>query len=114
MTQRLRGTVIGCGFFAENHLNAWASIQDIELVAICDLDAHKAASAAARFGAPRHYTDAATMASQSAMVCPKGFCTIVGTRSEAASSTSARCEATVVAMSTKSGRSSRSMVAASV
>ena len=22
----LRGTVIGCGFFAENHLNAWASI----------------------------------------------------------------------------------------
>jgi predicted dehydrogenase len=61
MTQRLRGTVIGCGFFAENHLNAWASIQDVELVAVCDLDPHKAASAAARFGAPRHYTDAATM-----------------------------------------------------
>jgi predicted dehydrogenase len=61
MTQRLRGTVIGCGFFAENHLNAWASIPDVELVAVCDLDPHKAASAAARFGARHHYTDAATM-----------------------------------------------------
>ena len=33
MRQRLRGAVIGCGFFAENHLNAWASIPDVELVA---------------------------------------------------------------------------------
>ena len=39
MTERLRGTVIGCGFFAENHLNAWASMPDVELVAVCDLDA---------------------------------------------------------------------------
>ena len=34
MTERLRGTVIGCGFFAENHLNAWASMPDVELVAV--------------------------------------------------------------------------------
>ena len=61
MTGRLRGTVIGCGFFAENHLNAWASIPDVELVAVCDIDPAKAASAAQRFGAGRHYTDAATM-----------------------------------------------------
>jgi predicted dehydrogenase len=61
MSQRLRGTVIGCGFFAENHLNAWASIPDVELVAVCDLDAAKAESAARRFKAGRHYTDAATM-----------------------------------------------------
>ena len=62
MTQRpLRGTVVGCGFFAENHLNAWASIPDMALVAVCDLDPTKAASAAKRFGAGRHYTDAATM-----------------------------------------------------
>ena len=61
MTQRLRGSVIGCGFFAENHLNAWASMEGVELVAVCDLDPAKAASAAQRFGAGRHYTDAATM-----------------------------------------------------
>ena len=61
MSQRLRGTVIGCGFFAENHFNAWATIPDVELVAVCDLDPAKAESAAERFGATRHYTDAATM-----------------------------------------------------
>lgn len=61
MTERLRGTVIGCGFFAENHLNAWASIPGVDLVAVCDLDSAKAASAAKRFGAGQHYTDAATM-----------------------------------------------------
>ena len=61
MTGRLRGTVIGCGFFAENHLNGWASIPGVELVAVCDLDPAKAASAAKRFGAGQHYTDAATM-----------------------------------------------------
>ena len=57
---------------------------------------------------------AATMASQSAMVGPNGFCTMAGIFRLAASSTSGRCEATVVAMSTKSGFVSRSMVAASV
>ena len=48
------------------------------------------------------------------MVGPNGFCTMAGILSAAASSTSGRCEATVVAMSTKSGFCSRSMVAASV
>ena len=61
MTERLRGTVIGCGFFAENHLNAWASMPDVELVAVCDIDAVKAENAARKFGAERHYSDAATM-----------------------------------------------------
>ena len=61
---RLRGTLIGCGFFAENHLNAWRSIADVELVAVCDLDAAKAAAAAARFDVPRHYWDAAEMLRQ--------------------------------------------------
>lgn len=61
MTERLRGTVIGCGFFAQNHLNGWASIPGVELVAVCDLDPEKAAEAADRFGATKHYTDAAAM-----------------------------------------------------
>ena len=61
MSQRLRGTVIGCGFFAENHLNAWATIKDVELVGVCDLDPGKAEAAKQRFGAGRAYTDAAAM-----------------------------------------------------
>jgi predicted dehydrogenase len=61
MTRRLRGTLIGCGFFAENHLNAWASLDGVELAGVCDLDAVKAEAAAHRFGAGRWYTDAARM-----------------------------------------------------
>ena len=65
-TGKLRGTLIGCGFFAENHLNAWTSMRDtplegVELVAVCDRDLAKAESAARRFGIPRAYADAETM-----------------------------------------------------
>ena len=65
-TGKLRGTLIGCGFFAENHLNAWTSMRDtplegVELVAVCDLDLTKAEAAAHRFGIPRAYADAETM-----------------------------------------------------
>jgi D-apiose dehydrogenase len=55
----MRGAVIGCGFFAQNHLNAWRDMRadGVELVAVCDLDAAKAKAAAETFGVPRHYTD---------------------------------------------------------
>jgi D-apiose dehydrogenase len=53
--------VIGCGFFAENHLAAWASMDDVVLAAVCDLDYGKARSAAERHGARAAYDDAAQM-----------------------------------------------------
>jgi predicted dehydrogenase len=56
-----RGVLIGCGFFANNHLNAWKLLEEIELVAVCDRDTGKAERAAAHFGIPRSYTDAAQM-----------------------------------------------------
>lgn len=52
-----RGALIGCGFFAENHLHAWNELQ-ADLVAVCDLDGEKARAAASRHGVKRHYTDA--------------------------------------------------------
>jgi D-apiose dehydrogenase len=58
---RLRLGVIGCGFFAENHLNAWSRMEGVELAAVCDIDAGKARSAAERFGAARSYTSAEDM-----------------------------------------------------
>jgi D-apiose dehydrogenase len=58
---RLRVGVIGCGFFAENHLAAWSSMDDVELAAVCDLDLGKARSAAQRHGAAAAYADAAEM-----------------------------------------------------
>ena len=61
MADSLRGVVIGCGFFAANHLHAWRQIDDVELVAVCDIDESKAKTAAATFGVPKSYVDAAEM-----------------------------------------------------
>jgi D-apiose dehydrogenase len=61
---RLRGVVIGCGFFARNHLHAWRDLAAegaVELVAVCDLDEGRAAEAARTFAVPRRYTDAEAM-----------------------------------------------------
>ncbi|MBV9246045.1 MAG: Gfo/Idh/MocA family oxidoreductase [Methylobacteriaceae bacterium] len=52
--------VIGCGFFAPNHLNSWNEL-GVEIAAVCDLDESKAKAAAERFKAARWFTDAATM-----------------------------------------------------
>jgi len=57
----LKGAIIGTGFFAANHLNAWAMTKGAEIVAVCDIDAGKAAAAAAEFGVPHSHADAAEM-----------------------------------------------------
>ena len=57
----LRGGLIGCGFFAQNHLNAWRDIPGVELVAVCDSDQAKAAAAQQRFGVALAYGDAGRM-----------------------------------------------------
>jgi D-apiose dehydrogenase len=56
----LRGALIGCGFFARNHMRAWAGIDGVEIVAVCDTDPAKALAFADDFGATA-YTDAAIM-----------------------------------------------------
>ena len=48
--QRFRGALIGCGFFADNHMHAWASIDEAAIVALCDTDVNKARAMAKRFG----------------------------------------------------------------
>jgi len=57
----LRGALIGCGFFAQNHLHAWREIDGVQLVAACDRDAGKARKASADFDIPRVYADAADL-----------------------------------------------------
>lgn len=58
----MRVAVIGCGFYAQNHLNAWRDLaaEGAELVGVCDRDAQKAEAAGAAFAAP-WFTDAARM-----------------------------------------------------
>src|ERR1700743_149634 len=57
----LRGALIGCGFFARNHLNAWRDLEGVEIVALCDADAGRLEVAGRDFGIERRYTDAAQM-----------------------------------------------------
>ena len=57
----LRGVLVGCGFFAANHLHAWSDLEGIEIAAVCDRDRGKAEAAAARFGIARAYDDAEQM-----------------------------------------------------
>ncbi len=57
----LRGALIGCGFFAANHLHAWAEVDGASIVALCDLDADRLAQTAAAFGIEKTYADASEM-----------------------------------------------------
>jgi len=61
MDAELRGALIGCGFFARNHLHAWRDIPGVRLVAVCDKDVAKAHQASADFGVPTAYADAAEL-----------------------------------------------------
>jgi predicted dehydrogenase len=58
----IRIGVIGCGFYAQNHLHAWKELAShgAVLAAVCDVDAGKAEAAGRAFGVP-FYLDAATM-----------------------------------------------------
>ncbi len=58
---RLRGALIGCGFFAVNQLHAWRDLPDVEIVALCDRDPARLALLGERFGVGRRYADAEAM-----------------------------------------------------
>ena len=59
---KLKVATIGAGYFARFHHDAWARMDDIDLVAICDSDRTRAEAAAAAIAAsPAIYTDAREM-----------------------------------------------------
>jgi predicted dehydrogenase len=60
MSRSYRFALIGCGFFAQNHLHAWAQMPEVELVATCDINMESAQAAAAQFGGTA-YSDAAEL-----------------------------------------------------
>jgi predicted dehydrogenase len=59
----MRGALIGCGFFAQNHLEAWRDMgaEGVSLAAVCDVDIAKAKAAAERFSIPKYYGSAAEL-----------------------------------------------------
>lgn len=46
MTSRLRGALVGCGFFGQIHLEGWRRIAEADIAAACDTDLRKAEAAA--------------------------------------------------------------------
>jgi D-apiose dehydrogenase len=55
---QLRGGLIGCGFFATNHLHAWSQLDGADIVALCDSNSERLDAAARQFGIERTYRDA--------------------------------------------------------
>lgn len=53
----LNCAVVGCGYFAGNHLHAWKMIPDIHVAALCDTDASKAQYYSREFQIPAVYTN---------------------------------------------------------
>ena len=53
----LTGVGIGAGYFSQFHYEAWSRIPQADIVAVCDLDGHKASSTAAKHGIDRTCTD---------------------------------------------------------
>jgi predicted dehydrogenase len=52
----LRGALVGCGFFGQIQLEAWRRMDDVDIVAACDVDLQRAQAVA-----PRAYSDASEM-----------------------------------------------------
>lgn len=62
MSDRVRVGLIGCGFYARNHLHAWRDLEGAgaDLAGVCDSDPAKAQAAGDAFGVP-WFTDAAAL-----------------------------------------------------
>jgi len=54
---RLRGVAVGAGYFSQFHYDAWGRIPEVDLVALADLDAARAAEYAERHGIAHSFTD---------------------------------------------------------
>ncbi len=55
--KKLKGVVIGAGYFSPFQYEAWSRIPETEIVAMCNRDIRKAEPLMMRFGIPRHYMD---------------------------------------------------------
>lgn len=53
----LRGAVVGAGFFARHHLDAWRRLPGVAIVAVADLDAARAEALARQWHVPRWYAN---------------------------------------------------------
>lgn len=57
MSDPLRIAVVGAGYFAQFHYDAWARMPGVEVIAVCDHDIGKASKTAAKFSIPRVFSN---------------------------------------------------------
>ena len=63
---KLKGVVVGAGYFSQFHLEAWQRLPQVDLAAICDLNSQAAQQSAHEFGIPKSYDDFEQMLDQEA------------------------------------------------
>lgn len=57
--KKLKLAIVGCGFWSAYQTAAWKELEDqVEIIALCDRDLHKAKQQAEKFGVKRIYHDA--------------------------------------------------------
>lgn len=57
MKHKLKGVVIGAGYFSQFHYDAWSRIEEVEIVALSDLDNKRSEEIASKFNIRRLYSD---------------------------------------------------------
>ncbi|MFK7933137.1 MAG: Gfo/Idh/MocA family protein [Saprospiraceae bacterium] len=62
--KKIRIACVGAGYFAQFHVEAWQRIPEVELVAICDQQLHKAIALADKFQVEKVYSDFAELLQQ--------------------------------------------------
>jgi len=58
---KIKVAVIGCGFFATNHILSWKNFKDVDLVGVCDLDEERAKNASHLAKGSPYFTNAELM-----------------------------------------------------
>ncbi|MBW0371217.1 Gfo/Idh/MocA family protein [Ensifer adhaerens] len=58
---KIKGALIGCGFFAVNQMHGWQDLADVEIVALCDRDPERLKIVGDQFAVTRRYASAEAM-----------------------------------------------------
>jgi predicted dehydrogenase len=67
MAAKLKVAVLGAGYFAQFHYDAWSRIEEAELVALCERDLEKGRKTAAKFGVREVFNEVETMMASEAL-----------------------------------------------
>ncbi|MCM2370579.1 Gfo/Idh/MocA family protein [Aporhodopirellula aestuarii] len=59
--KKLKGVAIGAGYFSQFHFDAWSRIPEVELSAVCDVNADAAQNASSQYQIAKSYSDVGEM-----------------------------------------------------